>query len=70
MSIMTKGRPRQHLHLDQLTDEIKNGKKNVKFSMNIPAKIHKQFSIKTTVQGIDMKDVLMEAIHKYLSKSK
>lgn len=67
ISILNPERPRQHRHLDELTEEV-NRRKFVKFSMNIPTKIHLQFSIKTTVQGLDMKDVLMKAIYNYLEK--
>jgi hypothetical protein len=53
-------------------DEIKckqtaqTGTSNVKFSMNIPRQLHEQFRKKSFLAGLDMKDVLIEAINNYV----
>jgi hypothetical protein len=56
--------------MEKLSKEIKGGIKDLKFSMNIPREIHREFLIQTTIDGIDMKDVLMDAIYQYLRKHK
>ena len=67
MTFLKKGVPRQNAHIDVLRDELKNGSKFVKFSMNIPRSLHEQFRRKSFLDNKDMKDVLMEAIRKYMS---
>jgi hypothetical protein len=42
----------------------------VKFSMNLPRHIHKRFRIKASIDGVDMKDILMPIILKYIENYK
>lgn len=58
----------KRLDLDKLSHKMKEGRGFIKFSMNIPRDIHREFVIKTTMDEIDMKDVLMKAIYEYLRK--
>lgn len=49
-----------------LVEEMKQRSKFVKFSMNIPRSLHEKFRRKSFLDDKDMKDVLMEAIDKYM----
>lgn len=52
--------------LEKLREELVEGKKFVKFTLNIPRELHYQFDMKTTKERVRMSDVLREAIHKYM----
>ncbi len=67
MSILKKGKPTS-TKAEQLREELINGKTTVKFGMNIPRKLHQEFRRKAFLNDIDMKDVLIEAIHAFLKK--
>ncbi len=66
MSILKKGKLRQNPTVKQLRDELENGSRFVKFSMNIPRPLHREFKKKCALAEIEMKDILMQAIQKYL----
>lgn len=66
MSFLKKGKPRENQKVDAMREELKNGAKFVKFSMNIPRPIHEKFRRKSFLENKDMKDVLMDAIAIYL----
>lgn len=42
----------------------------VRFNMNIPRKIHRQFKAAVSSEGKEMKTVVMDTILKYIEKSK
>lgn len=64
--ILKKGKPKESKKMKQLKDELTKGSATVKFSMNIPRELHREFRKKTFLAEIDMKDVLLDAIRKYL----
>jgi len=66
MTILKKGKPRENNKVDLLKMELNNGSKFVKFSMNIPRSLHKEFRKKCFLEDKDMKDVLLEAIEQYM----
>lgn len=66
MSFLKKGKPRENSKAVNMRNEIKNGSKFVKFSMNIPRQLHEKFRKKSFLDNKDMKDVLMDAIEKYM----
>lgn len=65
-TILKKGKPRTNEKVEQLRHELINGSKFVKFTMNIPRKLHHDFKVRCTVENLDMKDILIEAIRKYM----
>ena len=71
MKILTKGKPRANSgirteRVETLREEMSAGSKTVKFSMNIPRSLHKEFRKKCFLEDKDMKDVLLEAIEQYM----
>lgn len=66
MKYLKKGKPRENNKLDVLRAELSTGSKFVKFSMNIPRSLHKEFRKKCFLEEKDMKDILIEAIKKYM----
>lgn len=68
MSFLKKGKPqgRENEKMDLLREELERGAKFVKFSMNVPRVLHKEFKRKSFLEEKDMKDILMEAIVNYL----
>ncbi len=67
MTILKKGKPRENAKIKKLREELKNGSPTVKFCMNIPRKIHREFKKKAFLAEKDMKDILLEAIRKYMN---
>lgn len=67
MTILKKGKPRENTRVRELREVLANGSKTVKFSMNIPRQLHQEFRKKAFLEDIDMKDILIEAIRKYVS---
>lgn len=68
MTILKRNKPKKNDRIDKLKSELKNGTAYVKFSMNIPRSLHAEFRKKTFLADMDMKDVLMDAIRKYMAK--
>lgn len=66
MTTLKKGKPRENNKLDVLRAELSTGSRFVKFSMNIPRSLHKDFRKKCFLEEKDMKDVLLEAIDNYM----
>lgn len=66
MSILKKGKPRENTNVIDMREEIKNGSKFVKFSMNIPRTLHRKFKRKAFLDDKEMKDILMDAIDNYM----
>ena len=67
MTFLKKSVPRENSHIEMLRDELKNGSKFVKFSMNIPRSLHLEFRKKAFLDDKDMKDILTEAIRTYMN---
>lgn len=68
MTILKKGKPRENNKVELLREELTTGSKFVKFSMNIPRTLHKEFRKKCFLDERDMKDILLEAIEQYMRK--
>lgn len=68
MSILKVGKPRENSsRVNLIRDELTQGSKTIKFSMNIPRKLHTDFRRKAFLSDTDMKDILLDAIRKYLN---
>lgn len=67
-TILKAGKPRENTRINNIRDELAHGSKTVKFSMNIPRKLHGEFRKKAFLSNIDMKDILLEAIREYLNE--
>lgn len=62
--ILQRKNPRENIHdrkLSDLADE------KTKYSINIPRKLHYQFKRKAFLEDKDMKDIILDAIRKYVS---
>ena len=50
-----------------IREQILKGSKTVKFSMNMPTDLHRDFRKKAFLEDRDMKDILLEAVRKYMN---
>jgi len=68
MSILNAHKPKENARAEELREEMLNGSKFVKYSLNIPRKLHTAFRQKAFLANTDMKNVLLEAIQRYLKE--
>lgn len=67
LSIKSSRTPEQEQRIDKIKKQMSNWD-TVKYTINIPVKIHQKFKQKTVSQRKDMKEVLMDMILNYLEK--
>lgn len=68
MTTLKAGKPNHDKRLSSISNELKHGKKKVKFNMNLDRKKHQQFKAKCAMNGVEMTEVLMATIDEYISK--
>ena len=66
--ILKVGKPKENARVEEMRDEMLNGSKSVKYSINIPRKLHGEFRKKAFLSSVKMSDILLEAIYDYLKE--